>query len=135
MKKFLSVLKKVKLWEVLSTVFVLLFIVFYVAYTVTGTYAGVINSQLGLNKRETDIDVDKLSEDLEKLGVEVEGEGAVLLKNENALPLKGDEKLSCFFMGSTNFNYTASGSGGADSSTYKTLKAALEDEGFSVNQT
>ena len=65
MKKFLSVLKKVKLWEVLSTVFVLLFIVFYVAYTVTGTYAGVINSQLGLNKRETDIDVDKLSEDLE----------------------------------------------------------------------
>lgn len=135
MKKFLSVLKKIKLWGVLSTTFVLLFIVFYVAYTVTGTYAGVINSHLGLNKRETDIDIEELTENLENLGVEIEGEGAVLLKNEDALPLKGDEKLSCFFMGSANFNYTASGSGGADSSTYKTLKTALEDEGFSVNQT
>ena len=57
------------------------------------------------------------------------------MKNEEALPLQGNEKLSCFFMGSTNFNYTASGSGGADSSTYKTLKEALEDEGFSINQT
>lgn len=135
MKKFLSILKKIKLWEVLSTTFVLLFIVFYVAYTVTGTYAGVINSQLGLNKRETDIDVEELAKNLENLGVEIEGEGAVLLKNEEALPLQGNEKLSCFFMGSTNFNYTASGSGGADSSTYKTLKEALEDEGFSINQT
>ena len=135
MKKFLSILKKIKLWEDLSTTFVLLFIVFYVAYTVTGTYAGVINSQLGLNKRETDIDVEELAKNLENLGVEIEGEGAVLLKNEEALPLQGNEKLSCFFMGSTNFNYTASGSGGADSSTYKTLKEALEDEGFSINQT
>lgn len=60
---------------------------------------------------------------------EAEGEGIVLLKNENnVLPLSKGGKVSCFLNGSVNLNYSSSGSSAADTSSYGTLKDALEDE-------
>lgn len=65
---------------------------------------------------------------------QIEGEGLVLLKNENdALPLSDAEKVSCFLTGSVSFNYATSGSSEADTSGYTELKTALENEGLSVN--
>ena len=64
-------------------------------------------------------------------------EGLVLLKNEdNALPLKSNEmKVALFGQNSADFVYGGSGSGSVDSSKAPTLKAALERNGFEVNQT
>lgn len=60
---------------------------------------------------------------------EVEGEGIVLLKNEDStLPLSKGGKVSCFLNGSVNLNYSTSGSSAADTSGYGTLKDALEDD-------
>lgn len=80
------------------------------------------------------------AEDVKAYGLsvceEVESEGIVLLKNENnALPLAKGSKVSCFLYGAANLNYATSGSSGADTSSYKTLKAALEDSdvGLTVN--
>ncbi|MDD2957085.1 MAG: glycoside hydrolase family 3 N-terminal domain-containing protein [Lachnospiraceae bacterium] len=60
---------------------------------------------------------------------EAEGEGIVLLKNENnVLPLTKGGKVSCFLNGSVNLNYSTSGSSAADISGYSTLRDALEGD-------
>lgn len=72
----------------------------------------------------------------QSVGVAVEGEGIVLLKNENdALPLAKGDKVSCFLYGAANLNYATSGSSAADTSAYQSLKDALEASsvGLEVN--
>ena len=69
----------------------------------------------------------------EELCREVEGEGLVLLKNNNALPFASNAKISCFAQGSVNLNYSASGSSAAETGSYDNLKTALESKGFQVN--
>ena len=67
------------------------------------------------------------------LCAEVEAEGIVLLKNEDqALPLQG-KNISLFSVSSVNILYGGGGSGSVDASSCKTLKAAFEDAGFTVN--
>ena len=136
-------------WAAIACAGILVFVVLVVADDVTTQYQGLINKTLGIETTivETTEDGEKiayersftdtqtLSAYLEELGTRVESEGIVLLKNENgALPLAGGDKLSLMFMGSTAFNYSASGSGGADSSTYPTLKEALSGD-FVINET
>ncbi len=66
----------------------------------------------------------------------VEAEGAALLMNENnALPLAEGSKVSCFSNSSVNLVYGGTGSGNIDASKANTLKAALENSGFEVNET
>ena len=66
----------------------------------------------------------------------VEAEGAALLMNENnALPLAKGSKVSCFSNSSVNLVYGGTGSGNIDASTANTLKDALENSGFEVNET
>ena len=77
------------------------------------------------------------AEDVKAYGLsvceEVESEGIVLLKNDNgALPLDKGSKVSCFLYGSANLNYATSGSSGADTSAYSTLKGALEAEDVNI---
>lgn len=67
---------------------------------------------------------------------QVEGEGAALLMNENnALPLDKGSKLSLFSTSSVNLVYGGTGSANVDASKADTLKTALEKTGFSVNPT
>lgn len=67
---------------------------------------------------------------------QVEAEGLVLLKNENAaLPLGETQKVSLFSESSVDLIYGGTGSGSVDTSTAKDLKAAFEDVGYEVNQT
>lgn len=64
----------------------------------------------------------------------VEAEGAALLMNENnALPLQAGSKVSCFSNSSGNLVYGGTGSGNIDASTANTLRGALEDAGMEVN--
>lgn len=67
---------------------------------------------------------------------QVEAEGAALLMNENnALPLAKGSKVSCFSNSSGNLVYGGTGSGNIDASTANTLKGALENSGIAVNPT
>ena len=72
----------------------------------------------------------------ESLCKQVEAEGAALLLNENdALPLAAGSKVSCFSTSSVNLVYGGTGSGNIDASKANTLKGALEIAGMEVNQT
>lgn len=76
------------------------------------------------------------TEEEKELCKQVEAEGIVLLKKENnALPLDGDESVALLGQDSVDFVYGGSGSGSVDSSTAPTLKDAMEASGFTVNQT
>ena len=67
---------------------------------------------------------------------QVEAEGAALLMNEeNTLPLQAGAKVSCFSNSSGNLVYGGTGSGNIDASAANTLKDALEHSGFRVNET
>lgn len=80
--------------------------------------------------------IDRLRQDAEELVIELEGEGLVLMKNDNsALPLASGAKISLFGQGSAMFNYASSGSSAAITSGYADLKTAMEEAGFTVNQT
>ena len=66
---------------------------------------------------------------------QVEGEGAVLLANNGALPLASGTKVNTLSVNSVNLTYGGTGSGNVDASKADNLKAALEKSGFSVNET
>lgn len=67
---------------------------------------------------------------------QVEEEGAALLVNENqALPLAKNSKVSLFSSSSTNLVYGGTGSGNIDASKADNLKTAMEKSGFEVNET
>lgn len=67
---------------------------------------------------------------------QVEAEGAALLmNNNNALPLASDAKVSTFSSSSVNLVYGGTGSGNIDASTADTLRTALEKVGVTVNPT
>ena len=58
---------------------------------------------------------------------QVEAEGAALLmNNNNALPLASDAKVSTFSTSSANLVYGGTGSGNIDASSADTLRTALE---------
>lgn len=78
--------------------------------------------------------IDRLTKDAEEACIEMEGEGMVLLKNENsALPLFKEDKVSLFGQGSALFNYSSSGSSASSTVGYANLKTALESVDLSVN--
>ena len=71
-----------------------------------------------------------------KLSQSVEEEGATLLRNnDGALPLAKGANVTLFSQASTNLVYGGTGSAGLDTSEVKTLKTAMEDAGFNVNDT
>ena len=68
-----------------------------------------------------------------EVGEALVAEGAVLLKNDNALPLDKGKKVSCFSHSSVDIVYGSVGSGAIDSSSNPDLKSSLTDAGLSVN--
>ncbi len=149
MKKIKNAIQK---WRMRSVLAATLAVILAVGTELAVAQSAMINMTLGcttykiVSDGEDDGDYNYYpttysnAEDVKAYGLsvceEVEGEGIVLLKNANqALPLDKGSKVSCFLYGSANLNYATSGSSSADTSTYKTLKAALEtdDIGLSVN--
>ena len=79
---------------------------------------------------------DKRKEE-EKINLQIEEEGIVLLKNENScLPLitniSNKAKVSLFGVGSRDFIYGGTGSGSVDTSIAPTLKSSLEASGYEI---
>ena len=104
---------------------------------VGGTFNNIKNKDENAVYFESDFDS---KEEMVQYGLEltkqVEGEGAALLMNENnALPLEEGAKVSCFSNSSVNLVYGGTGSGNIDASTANTLKGSLENTGFEVNKT
>ena len=66
---------------------------------------------------------------------QVEAEGAALLMNNGALPLKAGDKVSTLSSSAVNLVYGGTGSGNVDASKADDLKTALEKSGFVVNPT
>lgn len=103
---------------------------------VGGTFNNIKNKDENAVYFESDFDS---KEEMVQYGIEltkqVEAEGAALLMNENnALPLEKGSKVSCFSNSSTNLVYGGTGSGNIDASTANTLKGSLENAGFEVNK-
>ena len=70
-----------------------------------------------------------------QLCYEVESEGAVLLLNNDTLPLASGTKVSTLSVNSVNLTYGGTGSGNVDASKADNLMQALEKSGFAVNET
>jgi len=71
-----------------------------------------------------------------ELGYQMEAEGAALLMNENdALPLEAGSKVSLFSISSVNPVFGGTGSGNVDASKAVNLKDSLTNAGISVNET
>ena len=69
-----------------------------------------------------------------EVAVSAQAEGSVLLENNGALPLSGNERrVSVFGTASVNPAYGGTGSGEGNRETVTDLFTALECEGFSVN--
>ena len=103
-----------------------------VAAFVGGSFWKLKNEDKNAVYYESDFET---TEEMNQYGLElcetVEEEGAALLMNENnALPLEKGAKVSCFSNSSVNLVYGGTGSGNIDASSADTLKTALEKSGL-----
>ena len=113
-------------------------------YTVMNMYFGKGDAIIEENESSAGIDGNYYTSDYasaeellsasEALAQRIEGEGIVLLKNDNsALPLSdGERAVSLFGRTSVDPIYTGAGSAATESSPVD-YKTALEEDGFSVN--
>lgn len=83
---------------------------------------------------ESDFDsVEELEAHDKEIAEQLTGEGAVLLKNDGALPLAAGSKVSTLSHSSVDIVTCGTGSADIDTSNAPTLKAALEEVGLEVN--
>lgn len=97
---------------------------------------GQTTSGVSNGKYQSDYKTAKeLVEAKRKLIADIVSEGSVLLKNENdALPLKKGNRVSCFSRSSTKLIYGSASGGGKVTSNYA-LKDVFESDGIEVNPT
>ena len=139
-----------KLWTVLSVATATLLSVMTAGACLATEYAPVINQTLGLETYKTvDNGGEKIQtnpakyttgEQINAYGDEVcreiEGEGLVLLKNDDALPMAKNTSISLFGTGSVNINCSSQGMrGNTDKDDFPTLKDAFEAVDVNVNET
>lgn len=141
--------RAIRPWKGLSILSVILTVVLFALYSVLamfdntlaafagGTFWELENEDENAQYYTSDFDsVEEMTDYGLDICQQVEAEGAVLLMNENnALPLAKGSAVSCFSNSSVNLVYGGTGSGNVDASTASTLKTALENSGFSVNET
>ncbi len=144
--------KKRTLKKVLTNIFVVLLVLVYFGSSVASEFTGQINSFLGIStskmvkKDGSPVDENDYARyydseftsvaDLKAAGLakvrEVEGEGAVLLKNDNnTLPLQGTD-VSLFGATAISPVYGGTGSGAVSSADAPSYKDVMEEGGFTV---
>lgn len=141
-------LLKPKLYNGLFLGFGALFAAFVPGRSIAYKNVNAINDALGIRttqKKEatedttyfsrTYTDIDSVKSYFKNTAIEVEGEGLVLMKNNNALPLDKNSKVSLLGTASAKFNYNTSGSSSTSESDYQTYAEAMKENGFDVNQT
>ena len=141
--------KKVGLWKALSIISAPLAIIMIVLIVVLSMFDNTVAAFVGGSFWQLENPDEHAAyyqsdfataEEMAAYGLElcelVEAEGAALLMNENnALPLTAGSKVSLFSGSSVNIVYGGTGSGNIDASTANTLKDALTNAGLDVNTT
>lgn len=140
--------KAIKPWKSLTWISAPLFVIFLALSIVLGMFDNTVALFVGgsfwelVNEDENAqyFTEDYTTEEREQRGLDlvyqVEAEGAALLMNENeALPLAIGANVSLFSTSSVSFIYGGTGSANVDSSKADNLKSALEKSGLQVNQT
>ena len=140
--------RHVTLWKTLGIISLVLAIVFSIATPIIktfdntfaaltgGTFWEVVNGDSKAVYFKSDFESDKARLDAGQLiCYQVEAEGAALLMNNGALPLKQGAKVSTLSTSSVNIVYGGTGSGNVDASKADSLKTALEKSGLKVNPT
>lgn len=141
----------VVLWSILTSVSAILMTILLIGTPIAQSYATVINIYFGVSsheikKGESNVNTEYFKSSFEndeerfeyeeQLAEQLEGEGATLLMNKNnALPLSEGAKVSLFSHSSADLVYGGTGSANSDFETAATLKGAMEDSGFAVNET
>ena len=158
LKKLLSA-GKAQMWRGLTSLFALLLAIVIGTTAIMQENAGIINSFLGLQASSTSGEVTEenmyykseytdnglLSEEGQKKLLAAEDafcareqeEGSVLVKNDGALPLaEGERSVTLFGRAVADPVYCCNSGGPAiDQNRLVSLKSALEDAGFSINNT
>lgn len=144
-----------QVWRGLAATFTLSLGVFSLLNTLAYEYSGFLNDRLGIVPPKAESDEDsvkykskygelnadnckKLIEDENEFNIQSMEEGAVLLRNENnALPLKSEERSITFFGNSVANPVYATNGGGSSfkESRGGSLKDAFESAGFKINET
>lgn len=142
---------KFTLSKLLTTVSASLCGVSVLGTTIANSNVGAINTALGttsykiINNENSTEDTEYYKSKYNKVAdvvtatdnliSEVEGEGAVLIKNDNCLPLASGTKVSTFGIGSYRSTITSSGSVFASGSTGREIdmKTGFENAGLQVN--
>ena len=140
--------KAARPWSILTGIFTPLMVIFIAASIVVGmfdntvalfvgaTFWELVNEESLAQYYESDYltDEDRLNAGYD-LVKQVEGEGAVLLMNNGALPLKRGSKVSLFSTSSVNLVYGGTGSANVDASKADTLLSAMDKVGLNANPT
>ena len=133
--------KASKLWIAATTVTAVILAVCIAAIPITNQFAAAINVALNAKTQEIIPDPEakvQFTSDYEseeelvafekELCESIEAEGAALLvNNDNTLPLSGDTKFTTFSQSSYNLMYGGTGSGQVSAEDAVTLKDALEE--------
>ena len=138
----------VVLWSVLTGVSAVAFGAACVGTNLANASAQAVNIALKTSTNKTVNKDDSVKyfetgfdsvEDLEahdkEIAEQLTGEGAVLLKNDGALPLSKGDKVSTLSHSSVGIATCGTGSADIDTSKSPTLKEALEADGLEVNPT
>lgn len=145
MNNFKKIFKNIfsRIWFIVTaSVFVLLIVANAVCFTaLSGTFDIMFGGKRSVTADGTEplyapetSSKEEALEKANKLNVEINKEGIVLLKNQNALPLSKGSKISVFGKNSVNLVYGGSGSGGIDDiSKAKTIYESLDEAGFKCN--
>ena len=140
--------RTVTLWKTLGIIFLVLAIILTPLSVVAKIFDNTLAAMMGGRFWDV-IDEDPnavyfaedFASDEERLAAgedicyQVEAEGAALLMNNGALPLKAGAKVSTLSTSSVNIVYGGTGSGNVDASKADSLKVALEKSGLVVNPT
>lgn len=141
----------VKKWGILTAISAILMVALIIGSTIAFRYTTTINVALDVEtykivKGDSDADTEYFKSDFasdeereayeEELCARLEEEGAALLMNDNeALPLSSGAKVSLFAHGSVDLMYGGTGSGAVDTASAPSFKDALTSVGIEVNET
>lgn len=143
--KFLFSHKSTKRWfittTVILTVVLIVSLVLVQSVFISGTFDVMFGKKRAVVSENTEtyqMDYANKSEVLaaaNAFNISVAEEGAILLKNEDSLPLNANAGISVFGKNSVKLVLGGSGSGNVNSEDAKTIYDSLEKAGFRVNPT
>lgn len=147
----MKIIRNTRLWSILTGVFSFLLCIFLIGTYFGITYATMVNNFLNVSTTVTikdenaDEDTeyyksqfsssDELSKWQKELCEQIQGEGSVLIMNNNdALPVEKGVGVTTFGRSSADIIYCGTGSGQVDTESAATMSTALNEAGFKVNQ-